>query len=68
MIEITVEISSTIEVGGDPDAVTGFSYDSEISGYIAGGNSEVINGDSLREIIQKLQGQINYLKANTSAI
>lgn len=64
MIEVTVEISPTINVGSTSE-IAGFTYDSEITGYITDGNVSVANGDTLREIIQKLQGQIDYLKANT---
>lgn len=46
----------------------GIAFNSVVSGFVTGANSTVINTDTLEEALEKLQGQIDYLKANTFGI
>lgn len=45
-----------------------FDEDATLDAYVVGDNTPVDNTQSLLEAIQNLQGQIDYLKANTQGI
>lgn len=43
-------------------------YASIVTGFVTGADSTVTNADSLEQALEKLQGQIDALKANTIGI